>query len=240
MILLLSDVHALFRVVNAQIEHAERRTRRPITAVVVLGDLGVFEPELRAFFVDARQRFARPVFFVEGNHEDFQAFPRLLRKYADAFTHLPRGTLHEFEGHRCLAFGGAAYMDPSATPPESVVTARDIESCLRHPSGAARIILSHDCPRSIGVPNTPDFEHYGPTGVPGGDRLADHFRPKLWFFGHHHKWFDRTIGCTRYIGLPQSWEGYALLDSHRTVRLVRHRVGIERTVLPKLLRMLGF
>lgn len=240
MILLLSDVHALFRVVNAQIEHAERRLRRPLTAVVVLGDLGVFEPEMRAYFGEGGGRFTRPVFFVEGNHEDFQSFDRLTRRYGAHFTHLPRGSLHEIGGHRFLALGGSAHMDPAATPHGAVIETRDIEACLRHPPGAARMILSHDCPRGIGVPNTPGFEHYGPTGFPEGDRLAEHFRPKLWFFGHHHKWFDRTVGGTRYIGLPQSWEGYALLDSHRMVRLIRHRVEIEKPLLPKLLRMLGF
>jgi hypothetical protein len=239
-ILLLTDVHARFHVVNAQIEHAEQRLGHPLAAVLVLGDMGIFEGELRAFFRDAGQRFLRPLYFIEGNHEDFAAFNRLLRTYADAFTHLPRSTAHAIDGHRFLALGGAAYMDPAATPPRGVVEPADIAACLRLPRDAARIILSHDCPAGLGVPNSPGFEQYGPPGFPGGDRLAERFRPKLWFFGHHHKWFDRTLGATRYIGLPESWEGYALLGANRTLRLVRHRVHVEPSRVPKLLRMLGF
>jgi len=239
-ILLLSDVHTLFAVVNAQIEHAERRLGRPLAAAVVLGDMGLFEPELRRFFRREGQRFARPVFFLEGNHEDFDLFEHLIGKYAEFFTYLPRGSPREIDGHRIVALGGSAYMDPAATPPKAVIAPEDIETCLRLPSSAGRVILSHDCPAGIGVPNTPGFEGYGPPGFRGGERLAAHFKPKLWFFGHHHKWFDRTTGGTRYVGLPQSWEGYALLDPHRTLRLVRHAVNVDRPFLPGLLKMLGF
>ena len=128
MILFLSDVHCRYGVVNAQIAHAEARTGRPLEAVVVLGDFGFFEPDLRRFF--RRQRFHRPVFVVEGNHEDFDRLPRLAETYRGAFTHLPRATLHTIGGHRCLALGGAAYMDAHTTPRGAVVGAADIEACL--------------------------------------------------------------------------------------------------------------
>jgi len=239
-ILLLSDVHAMFHVVNAQIDDAERRIQRSLAGVLALGDMGLFEPDLKRFFVDAGQRFKRPVHFLEGNHEDFGAFPRLVRRYAACFAHLPRASVHVIDGHHVLALGGAAYMDSATTPPGSAIAPADIESCLRHPPQAGRIILSHDCPAGIGVPSTPGFEHYDPTGFAGGDRLSAHFQPRLWFFGHHHKWFDRTLGRTRYIGLPQSWEGYALLSTRRTLRFVRNRVPIERRLAPRLLRLLWF
>jgi len=74
------------------------------------------------------------------------------------------------------------------------------------------------------VPNSPGFEHYGPTGFEGGLRLAERYRPKLWLFGHHHKWFDRTLDGVRYCGLAQSWNGYGLLTPEGRFTPVRNRV----------------
>lgn len=210
MILFLSDVHCRYGVVNAQIAHAEARTGRPFDAVVVLGDFGFFEPDLRRFF--RRQRFHRPVFVIEGNHEDFDRLPQLAATYRDAFTYLPRASLHTIGGHRCLALGGAAYMDAGTTPRRAVVSAADIDACLALPPRSASLILTHDCPRGIGVANAPGFEHYGPPGIEGGDRLVEHFAPDLWLFGHHHRWIEGRLGATRCVGLPQSWMGYAMLD----------------------------
>ena len=179
MILLLSDVHTLFAVVNAQIEHAERRLGRPLAAAVVLGDMGLFEPELRRFFRREGQRFARPVFFLEGNHEDFDLFEHLIGKYAEFFTYLPRGSPREIDGHRIVALGGSAYMDPAATPPKAVIAPEDIEK-----SGLTYLALGHvhqySGPRREGgtvyaYPGTPDgrgFDELGEKGVILG-RVSD-------------------------------------------------------------------
>jgi hypothetical protein len=60
--------------------------------------------------------------------------------------------------------------------------------------------------------------------VPGLERVAAHLRPRYWFFGHHHRWHEHNDNNTRYIGLPQSWQGYCLLDGQGEVRCVEHAV----------------
>ncbi len=231
MILFLSDVHCRYEFVNAQLAHAEQRQEQPVAAVVVLGDFGLFEPNLKRFFRRRGERFARPVFVIEGNHEDFARLPQLAAAYRDVFTHLPRGSVETLDGHRCLCLGGAAYMDAHTTPRGATLEPADIEACLRYPPGAVDLILTHDCPRGIGVTNAPGFEHYGPPGFAGGDRLAARFAPRFWFFGHHHRWIEHTLGATRCVGLPQSWRGYALLDTDGRLTTVRHFVHIPRTCL---------
>ncbi len=226
MILFLSDVHCRYGVVNLQIAAAEARQGRPVDAVVVLGDFGLFEPDLRSFFRRRRERFTRPVFMIEGNHEDFDRLPRLAADYRDVFTHLVRGSLHTLDGHRCLCLGGAAYMDAHTTPRASLLTPADVEGCLRHAPRTADLILSHDCPRGIGVTSAPGFEHYGLPGFVGGDRLVAHFAPRLWIFGHHHRWIEGSLGATRCVGLPQSWEGYALLGGDGRLETVTHSVRV--------------
>ncbi len=236
MLLILSDVHGRFEVVNEQIADAEDRVGSALAGVVVLGDFGLIEPHLRRFFRKRSERFARPLAFVDGNHEDFDHFEALVDGYADVFTHWPRGSVQDLDGHRFLCLGGAAYMDAFMTPERAVVRVRDIERCLSHPAGAVSAVLSHDCPAGIGVENTPGFEHYGPPGFPGGDRLVEHFHPGLWLFGHHHRWFETALGGTRYVGLPQSWDGYVLLDRDGTLSRVQNCL---RVTTPSTQGLLG-
>ncbi len=224
MILFLSDVHCRYGIVNVQIAHAEARAGRSVDAVVVLGDFGLFDPDLRRFFRRRGGRFARPVSVIEGNHEDFDHLPRIVWDYRDVFTYLPRASLASIGGWRCLALGGAAYMDAHSTPRGSTLGGRDVDACLAHPPRSADLILSHDCPRGIGVDNAPGFEHYGPPGFAGGDRIVGHFSPSLWLFGHHHRWIEGCLGTTRCVGLPQSWMGYAVLDDERRLETVDHAI----------------
>jgi len=223
MILLISDLHCLFHLVNLQIEHAERTTGQAITSVLVLGDFGLFDHALRGFFQERKERFARPVFFIEGNHEEFDEFDRLVREYAPFVTHLPRGSVREIDGVRLLALGGAGYMDAMTTPMAAEITDRDIDRCLAHPPDAVDLIISHDCPEDIGVPNSPGFEHYGAPGFRRSPELIRHFHPRFWVFGHHHKWFSHEQDRTRFVGLAESWNGYALLRDGR-LEIVRHEI----------------
>ena len=242
MILVLGDVHSRFDIVNTQVVHAEARLGAPVDAVVVLGDLGLFEPFLSRFFRKRRMRFARPLYFVDGNHEDYRTLPRLVELYSDVMTHLPRGSIREIAGISCMAIGGASYMDALATPLGSVISPADIERCLAHPPGSAIAVFSHDCPAGLGVPSTPGFEHFGPPGFEGGESIRAHLRPRVWLFGHHHRWFERAVDGTRFHGLVESWLGYGLLAPDGTFETVRNQVAVPResSLLGRIASRLGF
>jgi hypothetical protein len=227
-VLLLSDVHAQYDIIDAQVAHAEASLDRPVGQVLVLGDFGLFGPDLHDHFRRGRRRFSRPVAFIEGNHEDFRAFDQLVRDYADVFTHLGRGTVHAFGAWRWLCIGGARYMDSWSTPPGCEIAAADIAACLAHPPGSVDVVISHDCPSGIGVDNSPDFAHLGPPGVTGLARVAAQLRPRWWFFGHHHRWHDHEAQGTRFVGLPESWQGYVVIAGDEPPRLVRHEVTRRR------------
>ena len=241
MILVLGDVHSRFDLVNSQTDHAETRLGAPIDAIVVLGDFGLFEPTLSRFFRKQGMRFLRPVFFIEGNHEDYSALPRLVERYSDVMTHLPRGTIHDIAGLSCLALGGAAYMDSLATPMGSVITPADIERCLAHQPGSAACVLSHDCPAGLGIPSTPGFEHCGPPGFPGGDSIRAHLKPRIWLFGHHHRWFERRVEDTRFHGLVESWRGYGLLAPDGAFTAVSNEIPVppKRSLQRRIASWLG-
>jgi hypothetical protein len=127
-----------------------------------------------------------------------------------------------------LCLGGARYMDAGSTPRGSEITRRDISKCLSHGVDEVDLVLTHDCPAHIKVPNTPGLEHYGATGVPEMAELAEFFQPRFWFFGHHHRWFERTLGGTRYVGLPQGWNGFVLLDDQANCQRVDNQVEFEK------------
>ncbi len=225
MILFISDLQGRFEVVNAQIDHAEQRSGRCVEAVLLSGDLGLFEPQLSRFFHKRGERFRRPFFFIEGNHEEFGSLDAHVRRYADVMTHLPRATIRTIAGRRLLALGGASYMDSHNTPEPSLVRPEDIERCLRHPPSAADIVLTHDCPSGIGVSSSPLFRHLGPPGFAGSRQLLSHFRPSIWVFGHHHRWFEKTMDGTRFYGLPEAWRGYALLHNDDCFECVANEIS---------------
>jgi hypothetical protein len=235
--LLLSDIHANYHVVNAQIGHATDTLGREVERVTVLGDFGLFAPDLHDHFRRGRQKFARPVCYIEGNHEDFRNLPELVAAYADVATHLPRGSVRRWAPGAWLCIGGARYMDAWSTPPGSEISPADIALCLEQMPGSIDVVISHDCPTGIGVPHEPGLEHLGPPGVDGLARIAAHLQPRYWFFGHHHRWHDVERDGTRYIGLPQSWQGYALMDGNGDLELVTHEVPLPRR--PGWLRWIG-
>ncbi|RCK79014.1 MAG: hypothetical protein OZSIB_0565 [Candidatus Ozemobacter sibiricus] len=234
MLLLITDVHCQYHLIDEQVAYAEQLCGQAVAQVVVLGDFGLFAHTLYDFFRRAGRRFARPVSFLEGNHEEFDAFADLVGEYRDCFTWLPRASVHTLDGHRVLALGGAAYMDAMTTPRGCEIRAEDIAACLALPAGSVDVVLSHDCPQGIGMTNAPGFGHFGPPGFAGGREIAAHLQPRLWIFGHHHRWFDRTHGATRYLGLPESWKGFALLGHHGDLRVIDHFLDSPSTFWSRL------
>jgi len=174
-ILFVTDSHCYFDVINEQIEYAENSLGLFISCVIHLGDFGIYKSQLNDFFIRKGKRFKRPLYFIDGNHEDFNALPKLVTKYKDFFTYLPRSSVNRIEGYRFLSLGGTAYMDSMNTQHGSVITDQQIEKCLSIPRDNVDIIITHDCPSGIGVPNTRGLEYYGETGFHRSSELKDHF-----------------------------------------------------------------
>ncbi|MHC1788732.1 metallophosphoesterase family protein [Solidesulfovibrio sp.] len=224
MLLLLGDVHSRFAVINEQIADATKRFGRPPEMILQLGDLGFYKNRLEQYFQKQQRILTQHVHFIDGNHEDFPRLPALAKRYARQFTHLPRCATREFLGCRFLFLGGASYMDSINTPPGSVITNREIEACLQVAPDAVDIVVSHDCPRDIGVQGKADFNYCGTPGFAGSRRMLKRFAPRFWFFAHHHEWFEAEACGTRFYGLAPAWEGYGVLEGQDRFTLVRNRV----------------
>jgi Icc-related predicted phosphoesterase len=233
MILLISDVHGFFGVINDQITHAEHTFGKRVDRVVVLGDFGLFATKLERFFQRERRAFLRPVQFLDGNHEEFDRFTELLTIYEQHLAHLPRGTVHRLRDHSCLCLGGSSFIDVINTPEPAEIKDHEIDRCLLFKPGEVEIVLTHDSPRGIGVPHSTGWDIHRPVGFPRSRELLEHFSPRLWVFGHHHQWFDRMHAGTRFLGLPISWEGYAILEDDFHLEVVRNRVVPEQSFLKR-------
>lgn len=238
MILIIGDVHSRFEVINQQIEFAEQNAGTTIEAVIVLGDMGIYSRPLERFFANEKQRFNRPVYFIEGNHEEFSIFDRLVDQYKDFMTYLPRGQVTQICGIRFLSLGGACYMDALNSPSGSEIKHQDIAKCLNHAKEDVSIIITHDCPKGIGVPNSPGLEFYGEPGFEHSQDLLKHFAPQIWFFGHHHRWFNSKAGNTMFHGLPESWKGFGLLNDQMQFTAFDHLLPIREGWFQKLLKKL--
>jgi len=225
--LIISDIHTRYEVINAQIRHAQETLGHQVERVFVLGDFGFFRQELEDWFREGERCFDRPVFCIEGNHEDHAELEELVRDFSDILTHQPRASCLDLGPWKGLCLGGARYMDAASTPRGCEISDADIERCLAHAPENVDLVLTHDCPSHIGVPQTAGLEHYGPTGMPRLRDLAVHFQPRWWFFGHHHRWFVKELEGTLFIGLPRSWFGYVLLVGSADPVTVNHRVEVE-------------
>ena len=236
MILIVSDTHCYYEMVNYQIEYAEEVLGHSISCVIHLGDFGMYKSHLKDFFKGRKQRFLKPLYFIDGNHEDFNHMGKLVKKYENYFTYLPRATVHLIEGYRFLALGGAAYMDSMITERGAVITNQQIDESLKFSEDSVDIIITHDCPENIGVPNTPGMAHFGDTGFPRSGELSARYKPKLWLFGHHHKWFCSEDDDTNYYGLSGIWRGFGLLDDNYNFTMITHKVEwAESSFIEKIL-----
>jgi hypothetical protein len=228
-----SDLHGRFEVVNAQIEHARETAARRRR-----GGRARRRPLRRALRSCVRRGGSFTVPCASLRQPRVPRFDALVAEHAGKFRHLPRAGVATFAGFRCLCLGGAGYMDARNTPRGSEITDRDIARALAHPPGSVDLLLTHDCPEGVGVPNSPGLEYYGDTGFPGSASLDRHFRPKYWLFGHHHKWFELERDGTRYLGLAESWRGYALLAPDFGVRVVRHETAVRDSAWRRFLASL--
>jgi hypothetical protein len=182
--------------------------------VLQVGDFGVWPgPEGRRF-LDAVNRHAGgshiPIWFLDGNHEDFDQLLALpldaagRRPVREHITHLPRGYRWEWAGRRLLACGGASSIDvlerlPGRSWwPQEAITEADVERCIA--GGPADILFSHDIQAEaplidphLDLPPPPTVARALAANRERLQRIVEMVRPKLQVHGHWHLPYDQTF-----------------------------------------------
>jgi predicted phosphodiesterase len=195
-----------------------------VDAIVQLGDFGIWPGRGGMHYLhgleDALAVAGLPLYFVDGNHEDF---PQLLtypltadgtRKVRPHIHHLPRGHRWSWDGVEFLALGGATSLDrPQRVQwlnwwPEEEITAAEADDAAS--GGRVDVMLTHDCPSGVSIPGiNPETDRMWPReelrrankhrDVLGF--VVDHVQPDRLLHGHFHKRYDSQRGRTLVTGL---------------------------------------
>lgn len=198
MILFVGDVHGAWGNLQDAINaHPE------VDAVVQVGDFGVF-PNIG---IQPPAVFNKPVFFIDGNHENHEYLSALTdNEIAKGVTYLPRATQHIIDGRTINVMGGAQSIDQHHRIEGrdwfrgEIPSFEQMSQFLELP--AADIIVTHTAPlavvRAMGYidcndPVSRDLEFV---------RTHIEYTPKVWFFGHWHRPFDKVIDGVRFVCLP--------------------------------------
>lgn len=184
-------------------------------AMVHLGDYGW---NYMNFFIRDMESMLRKaglsLYFVDGNHEDFtrlHSFPLQpdgLRKISARVFHLPRGLRWSWGGVSFLACGGGVSVDRHRRVegrswwPEEQLSPADIQACQL--AGQADVLISHDCPAGVPIPNLDKTAHWFPAeAIAESQRhrvkllaVARTVTPKLIFHGH----YDRDYNTVADLG----------------------------------------
>jgi hypothetical protein len=211
-ILLTGDVHGNTAWV---IQHVLKQAkRRRCQLVMQMGDWGIWSGRDGVRFLDGVERAATAagiyVWFIDGNHEDFNLLYSLpldaegRRPVRDHITHIPRGHRWTWAGRTMLACGGASSLDvmyrlPQVSWwPQEAITRGEVEACVS--GGRADVLFTHDINLELkieGAFSMNDLPMAVRNSVYGNrlalQRIVDVTQPSLQVHGHWHYPRDQRI-----------------------------------------------
>ncbi|MET7393783.1 metallophosphoesterase [Dactylosporangium sp. NPDC005572] len=198
------DWHANTRWAVTAIDYAKQQGA---DIIVHVGDFGYDFPA--TFLRNVTKALARAglhLWFVDGNHEDFDLLSRYpirgngLREVTDRIWHIPRGHRWEWAGTSFLGCGGAHSVDRPWREPgvswwrQETITEEDAARCVA--GGPVDVLVAHDCPAGVMIPGVDDRD--GPPPFPPLElqlanehrqvlrRIVDALQPALIVHGHYH------------------------------------------------------
>lgn len=230
LIAFVGDVHGMAFHAVAALATLQERLGRPFDLLIQVGDMGAYpdparmdaasrryleaEPAqgdfTRLLSADGeraerlrrlRARFAGPIHFIRGNHEDLEWLGRLpvdpgyRTAGVDPFNllrYVPDGAVLSFDGLRVGFLGGVEERsDAAGIDAEAYRSLRDLGA------GTLDVLVTHEGPYGTSVGFRGDVH-----GSPMMTRLGEALRPSFHIAGHAHTSHGpRTFGPTVYLGL---------------------------------------
>jgi len=148
-------------------------------------------------------------YFVCGNHDDFT----VLDPDAPGLTMVAKNLFHIPRGHvdgKMMFVGGADSIDRKDRLagrdwfPEEAISQKQFDRIMSI-NKKIEVIVSHDCPQFVVEKLlTNKFGVFSCYRFPSNlalEAIFEKFKPKMWIFGHHHRYFDQTIRECRFVGL---------------------------------------
>ena len=157
------------------------------------------------------------IYWIGGNHENWNDLNCITDftpiEIQDNITYCPFGTVLEIDGKTILCCGGAESIDKEHRTEglswwkNEVITQKEMDNL---PDCDIDIVISHTIPRSF-------FDHAGWNWLNSRKNdpstfalqlILTKYRPKKWFSGHFHTFFQKNIdGCKwTSLAMPALWE----------------------------------
>ena len=201
------DLHGYFKPLNAFI-----KANKP-QVILCCGDFGYWRKNTwnvrlkdNSNFIEDIVNSNTKIYWCDGNHEDHDALDKLKEGRDLRFPisvrrniyYCPRGSTIEVNGQTILFMGGAKSTDKWARTEhidwfeQETISPNDIANVKAE---KVDVVISHTCPESVFV--SPLLER---TGWDIRDESREYletilkmYKPKQWFFGHHHSFGMREI-----------------------------------------------
>jgi hypothetical protein len=194
-----------------------------VDLIIQAGDFGYWPASRAEFLAELEEVLTEvniPLWWVDGNHEDFNALYSLpldaagRRPISDHITHLPRGHRWEWDGVTWMAFGGGISMDRERRVPgdswfsQEAHTPEEVDFALR--PGRVDVIVSHDAPYfAPTLRSNLSKSSYWPQRELDDSRasqmnlqeIVEAKAPKALYHGHHHFGYTDYVMDTRVTGL---------------------------------------
>lgn len=210
-----------------------RAARSHCEGIVHTGDFGIWPGEFgRRFLRSVDAALAKHhmwQMFVDGNHEDHWQLNSLpiqddgLRQVAENIWHIPRAHRWVWGDRVWMGLGGAVSLDRKVRDlgrswwPEETISYADIQ---RARSGPVDVMVTHDCPAGVTVPNLPPDSVWDPQELANATThreilasICADVRPDLLYHGHFHSRYSGVVRLEDHEfaveGLGSNHEGLA-------------------------------
>ncbi len=195
-ILIVGDVHNMFGNLNILLN------RKKPDILIACGDFGYWPGErgIKELYQIKVPKGCK-VLWCDGNHENHWALrDRKKDEIVPNVIYMPRGSTYTLPDGRVIMFmGGAHSIDKHLRVvgvdwfPEETITQRDMQNL---PDIVVDIFITHTCPAEL-VPKILKHHRFdGKDYEPSNQALStlwDIYKPKLWFFGHWHKYLEGEL-----------------------------------------------
>ena len=199
-ILVIGDTHGRWELLNKHIFNENIN----VDIILQVGDFG-FWPGLPKCNLSRINNGDTKIYFCDGNHEDFHALNSLENnEVSENIFYMKRGsTLKLPDGRNVLFMGGAHSIDMEwRTPgfdwfPEETIHDKDMENL---PEEKIDILISHTCSTELYGNMAGAYNIYDPSRF-YLSKIIELYSPKLWFFGHWHRYNEGVLHDTKWTCL---------------------------------------
>ena len=206
-VLILGDTHGEWYALNEVVQFAFKH--HVIDLIIQVGDFGYGWPESRPGkdpvtysthryhkrynTKEEREQYLEvPHLWLDGNHENHELIAQDQGATQPNWTYMPRGSVYEHMGKRFMFFGGATSIDKKTrTPgvswwPEESITMGQVMKTLEEEDGPIDYMFSHEHPDIVPFKDKRADDSIGKADRVMLDQLRVKYKPKAWFYGHHH------------------------------------------------------